>query len=411
MRKRGGRKWKSAGTPSGKVVRVKALTKRHNLNSTQPTSSVKSLVKRHTLLDNNKPTSSSGEIWEGPAPKRKISARIHDLCAQDKAKIANLLKEVARQKESIELLETKALEYEGKLGEYKTQNSRIIRENSSLASKLDRSLKLIKEYQARILAFDSVLACNRNLSEQNRQLKDNILTLRARKPRQMYSTVTGNIPPQRELLSVSIPSVPTEKNSKSFNNSARCLPNHSTSLTTFHSKKQRIPEQNFSLPAPRTQIPKPARKRGATREKGAEEKSYFGGGRNPTERQSSDMRHKYILGEKKLSISIDKSISRLDRLLRIQQGSYVHPIPKKKFLIMPRKAVGGDGDDAVNEKATLPQPTPPKETETVTHGYVTPPLPVESERSSHPLENFSNNSDKFDNFSAVARPLSGHISR
>ena len=85
-------------------------------------------------------------------------SRMSDLCAEDKAKIRNLLREVAEQRRRVSLLDSERRRVEEKVGKYRDQNLRVVRGYQDLRTKLARTVALLRAYQTRVRAIQAPAA-------------------------------------------------------------------------------------------------------------------------------------------------------------------------------------------------------------------------------------------------------------
>eukprot|EP01083_Nonionella_stella_P022182 61358_1 len=116
-----------------------------------------------------------------------LSVRIHDLCAEDKAKIGNLVKQLATTKRlkecEIERLKDGNKKYEIALTKLKNQNEKIVHHTVSIRSRFGKSLDLLRSYQKRLKELhqqksDYELLLKQRESKEITKLQKDILSLR-----------------------------------------------------------------------------------------------------------------------------------------------------------------------------------------------------------------------------------------
>ena len=76
-----------------------------------------------------------------------MSAALTDLRPEDKAKVGNLLRALARAQRDGQQANAERQEYQDRLRSLRTQNSEIVQETVALRTKFRNSLQLLKTYQ------------------------------------------------------------------------------------------------------------------------------------------------------------------------------------------------------------------------------------------------------------------------
>ena len=87
---------------------------------------------------------------QGAVDKAKAavpSATLTDLRPEDKAKVGNLLRELARAQRDGQQASAERAEYQQKLRTLRSQNTEIVQETVELRTKFRHSLQLLKTYQ------------------------------------------------------------------------------------------------------------------------------------------------------------------------------------------------------------------------------------------------------------------------